>query len=334
MKKILIIANYKKSVGGIAGQVDILLEKFNNSEFITQLFNTKTGNLKRLFLPFKLAYKSKGFQFFHIHGCSGLGFYPIAIGVLVGLLANKKIIVTYHGGDLEKFITSYPRIIKFFLKIADITTVPSLYLLDILKKNEIVGTYLPNIIREDNVIFKVRKDFRPVFIVTRSLEKVYNIPLVIDAFKKIEEKYSDAKLFIVGDGSLKKELEVYVNNLGIKGIHFLGRIENTKIGEMINKADIYLNPTTADNMPISLFEAFACGIPVISTNVGGIPNFISNNKSGLLINSNDVDALVEKIEFILNNPGKMNLIIDEAYETFKKYTWNNLESQYVELYSS
>lgn len=334
MKKILIIANYRKSVGGIAGQVDILLEKFNSRQFAAQLFNTKTGNLKRLFLPFKLAIKSKGFQFFHIHGCSGLGFYPIVIGVLVGLVTHKKIIVTYHGGDLGNFITSYPRFIKFFLKKADITTVPSLYLLDILEKNEIEGTYLPNIIREDNVNFKARHNFKPIFVVTRSLEKVYNIPLVIDAFKKIKDTYGNAKLFLVGDGSLRNELETYVNTLGVRGIHFVGRIENTKIGEMINKADIYINPTTADNMPLSLFEAFACGIPVISTNVGGIPNFINDNKSGFLINSNDVNALVEKIEFILAHPEEMNPIIKEAYTTFKKYTWNNLESQYVRLFST
>ena len=165
-------------------------------------------------------------------------------------------------------------------------------------------------------------------------KKVYNIPLVIDAFKKIENKYSDAKLFIVGDGSLQKQLEVYVEKSHIRGIYFLGRVDNAKIGEKINEADIYINPTTADNMPLSLFEAFACGIPVITTNVGGIPNFISDNKSGFLIKSNDVDALVEKIEFILANPERIKPIIEAAHETFKKYTWSRLKAKYFDLFRS
>ena len=333
MQKLLIIANYRRSVGGIAGQVDVLLDKLNNEHFFSKLFNTKTGYLKRLLLPFKLFYKSNNFDIFHIHGCSGFGFYPVVIGVVVGVLRKKKIIITYHGGDLKEFIDSYPKFIKYFLKKADILTVPSFYLQDILKINKIDSIYLPNIIREDNVNFKVRKKFCPTLVVTRSLEKVYNIPLEKNAFYRIKSKMSEAKLYIVGDGSLKNELETKVKNSGVDGIYFLGRVDNSKIGEIINKSDIYINPTTADNMPLSLFEAFACGIPVISTNVGGIPNFIQNNKSGFLINSNDLEALVEKIEFILANPNKIIPIIEAAHVTFQKYTWNRLKSQYIELYA-
>lgn len=332
MKKILIIANYKKSIGGIAGQVDVLLEKLNNEKFSLELFNTKANYLKRLLLPFKLFFKGKKFDIFHIHGCSGLGFYPIFIGAIVGHLKNKKVIITYHGGDFEQFFDSYPKLIRYFLNRADKLTVPSFYLFDILKKNKIDAIHLPNIIREDNVVFKVRNSFDPILIVTRSLEKVYNIPLIINAFYKIKHKFRDAKLFLVGDGSLKNELEIEVKKSGIEGIDFLGRVDNAKIGTILNKADIYINPTTADNMPLSLFEAFACGLPVISTNVGGIPNFINNNENGFLINSNDEEALIDKIEFILANQDTMNPIINSALLTFKKYTWNRLKLKYFELY--
>ena len=85
-------------------------------------------------------------------------------------------------------------------------------------------------------------------------------------------------------------------------------------------------------MPLSLFEAFACGLPVISTNVGGIPNFINDNENGFLINSNDEEALIDKIEFILANQETMNPIIESALLTFEKYTWNRLKLNYFELY--
>ncbi len=102
---------------------------------------------------------------------------------------------------------------------------------------------------------------------------------------------------------------------------------------MLNKADIYVNPTTADNMPLSLFEAFACGGPVISTNVGGLTNFIEDKVNGFLINNDDEKALIEKIEYILLNQSKIGTIIDKAYLTFQKYTWNQLKPCYYKLYN-
>lgn len=329
MKKILIIANYEKSNGGISGQVDILLDKF---KYDADLFNTKTNNLLRIFLPLKLFFRGVNFDVFHIHGCSSFGFYPIIIGTVVGRLLKKKTIVTYHGGGLDLFLKKYPRMVSFFLRKADILTVPSVFLLEILQSNNIPVIHLPNIIREDNVQFKKRDDIFPNLIVTRSLERIYNIPLVIRAFVKIKKNYSEAKLYIVGDGSLADNLKYEVNNLGVDGIKFLGRVPNSEIGRVLNKADIYINPTTVDNMPLSLFEAFACGLPAISTNVGGIPDYINNNINGFLIPNNDEDALVEKIEYILSNNKKMNSIINNAYLTFKNYTWRSLKNSYYGLY--
>jgi len=333
MKKVLIIANYTKLVGGISGQVEILLEKFNNKSVNTTLFNTKSSNIKRFFMPIKLYFISKDFDIFHVHGCSGLGFFPILIGVIIGKISNKKIIITYHGGGLENFINSYPKLIKYFLTQANTLTVPSIYLFDILKKNSINAVHLPNVIREDNVFFKEREKIHPKLIVTRSLEKVYNISLVIKAFEKIKKKFNEITLLIVGDGPLKSDLQKYIADNEIKDVVFTGRVKNSEIGTMLNKADIYINPTTADNMPLSLFEAFACGLPVISTNVGGLPNFITNNENGFLINSNDVNSLIDKIEYILLNQENIRIIISNAYLTFEMYTWVNLKRDYYQLYN-
>ena len=334
MKSVLQIANFKKSVGGISGQVDVLLKELNNELVHTDLFNTRASNFMRIILPLKLFFRSNKYDTFHIHGCSGLGFYPIFIGVLVGVLKRKKIIVTYHGGKLKEFLNRYPRLIILILNKADVLTVPSIYLKNILTNYNIKSLCIPNIIRDDNVSFKERRTISPIIIVTRSLEKVYNISLMLEAYAQIKNKYDNAQLYIVGDGSLKSSLENEVKNKKIKDVVFTGRIDNSLIGEMLNKADIYVNPSTADNMPLSLFEAFACGLPVISTNVGGIPNFIQNNKNGFLIDSKNTHSLVEKIEFILKNQEVVDTITKNAYKTFKNYTWNSLKYKYSDLYNN
>lgn len=333
MKKILIIANYKKSVGGISGQVEILLKNFNSKNIKIDLFNTKTNNIKRLLLFPKLLLKGKNYDIFHIHGCSFMGFYPIVLGVFIGKILKKEIIITYHGGGLQKFMEQYEKIVKFFLLKADVITVPSLYLKNILDMYHINSVVLANIIREDNVYYKKREIIRPYLTVTRSLEPVYNISLVIDAFFEIKKVYKNSRLRIIGEGSLKEKLINKVKALGLSDVEFVGRVENSGIGKELNKSDIYINPSTKDSFSVSMFEAFACGLPVISTNVGGISNFVIDGENGFLINSNDINGLVKKIKFVLANQDKVKAIIENAYNTFQKYTFSNLKNKYLELYT-
>lgn len=332
MTKILLISNYRPLVGGISGQIEILLEYFNDGNHKVDLFNTKNNIFKRLVMPFALLYKGRNYDIFHIHGCSFLGFFPIIVGVTVGKILRKKIIITYHGGGLEEFIKKYKKIIKFYLKKADIITVPSKFLQFILLKNFIPSIYLPNIIRDDNVKFKRREIIKPSLIVTRSLEDVYNIPLVILAFKDLKKIVPDAKLKIVGDGKLKKYLIEMVKTEKINDIEFVGRVSNSMIGEILNSADIFVNPSNKDNMPLSLFEALACGLPVISTNVGGIPDYIIDGINGFLIAPDNKEQFISKILYILKNQQKVQEVIDNGYKTFKQLTIDNLKNEYLKLY--
>ncbi len=332
MAKILLIANYKPSVGGISGQIEISLEYFNDNINQIDLFNTKDNILKRILMPFVLFIKGRKYDIFHIHGCSFFGFFPIVIGVMIGKLLKKKIIITYHGGELYEFINKYKTKVIYFLNKADIITVPSKYLQNILNNNSIKSKYLPNIIRDDNVYFKKREKLKPILIVTRTLDEVYNIPLSIMAFKDLKKVVPDAKLKIVGDGKLKNEILELVKKENIDDIEFIGRVPNSKIGEILNTADIFINTSNKDNMPLSLFEALACGLPVISTNVGGIPDYFTDGINGFLIEPNNKEQLTNKILYVLNNQDEVQKIIDNGYQTFEKLTLRNLKSEYLKLY--
>lgn len=333
MRKVLIIANYKKSVGGISGVIHTLMTNFNTSEEVElEIYNTKRSLISRMFLIFGLTIKAKNFNVLHVHGCSNFGFYPIIVGVIAGKILKKKIVITYHGGLLENFINNYSIFVKFFLSKATILTVPSSFLADILEKKKVRVEHIPNPIRLNNVYFKERKKISPDIVVTRSFEEVYNIPLAIHAFSKIQETFPDSSLRLVGDGSLEDELKTLVKKLNLKNVIFTGRISNDEIGEQLNQADIFVNPSKADNMPISLFEAFACGLPVISTDVGGIRAFIKHQHNGLLIESENIEQLVNNILFILADSKQTKSMINEGYNCMLQYSFDNLKDQYLELY--
>jgi len=329
---VLLVSNYSPDIGGISGQIELLLKYLPSDALKISLFNCKANKLRRLLLPFLLVLKARRANVLHLHGCSNLGFYPIVIGVCVGKLLRKKIIITYHGGGLKEFLNKYKKIVILFLKQADILTVPSKYLKDILDEVNVASIVLPNILRDDNVIFKKRAMIKPILITTRAHEQVYNLPLLIRAFAELKKYHKNAKLRLIGDGSLRKQLELLVLQIGLVDVAFAGKVNNSEIGEELNKADIYINPTTKDSFSVSMFEAFACGLPVISTNVGAIPNFLVDRYNGLLIESNNIEQLVEKITYLLNNQDHAQKIIKNGLDTFKKYTWGNLKDQYYSLY--
>jgi len=329
---VLLVSNYSQDIGGISGQIELLLKYLPSDALKVSLFNCRANKLRRLFFPFLLLLRARRADILHLHGCSNLGFYPIVIGVFVGKLLRKKIIITYHGGDLKEFLNKYNNIVTLFLKQADILTVPSKYLKDILDDVNVASILLPNILRDDNVIFKKRAMIKPILITTRAHENVYNLPLVIRAYAEIKKHHKNAKLRMIGDGSLRKQLELLVLELGLVDVEFVGRVKNSEIGEELNKADIYINPTTKDSFSVSMFEAFASGLPVISTNVGAIPNYLVDGYNGLLIESNNIEQLVEKITYLLSNQVHAQKIIKNGLDTFKKYTWENLKDQYYSLY--
>jgi len=333
MKKILFVANYKRSVGGISGQVEILLRHLDNRTIKAELFNTKISNFRRLVLPFSLLIKGIKFDIFHIHGCSFKGFFPIMLGVTIGKLLRKRIIITYHGGGLGEFVIKHRRLVKYFITKADTITVPSKYLKNVFSENGCYSILLPNIIREDNVLFLNRKDIKPNMIVTRSFDSVYNIPLAIEVYSKIKKKYSEASLRIVGDGSERETLQTLVKKLKLDDVYFVGRVSNDNIGVELNQADIFINPTTKDSFSVSMFEAFACGLPVVSTNVGAIPEFVTDCYNGLLVNSNDCKNMEKKIDLLLNNQKLASEIAKNAYKTFLKYTWKELKVAYNGIYN-
>jgi L-malate glycosyltransferase len=335
MKRVLLIVNYKKSKGGIKVQVDIMKKKLDNDTLVrSEIFNTRGNIIQRLFFPFSLLLKAHRFDLFHIHGCSFWGgFYPIIIGVTLGKFLNKKTIITYHGGAAGDFLSKNRKTVIFFFKLAEIITVPSGYLQEIFQKYRIATQIVPNIIEFNEEKYITKNEIKPIFISIRSLEPVYNVQCIIEAFEKISYSYPESKLTIVGDGSLRAELESSVKEKKISGVTFTGAVSNEEVNSLLKNHDIFLSTSFIDNMPLSILEAFNAGLLVISSNVGGIPYLVNDNINGLLFESNDPVALAAKIDFALKNKNYIIELIKRAKTDVKKYTWIEIRNQIYSIYS-
>ena len=142
----------------------------------------------------------------------------------------------------------------------------------------------------------------------------------------------EATLRIVGDGCQRGRLEALVNELGLRSVTFSGEIEPAGMPEVYDGADVLLNASTVDNMPLSLLEAFAAGLPVVSTAAGGIPHLVRDGETGLLVDIGDAAGLAAAAVRLLRDDELASRLAAAAREECSRYEWSATGPQWLRLY--
>ncbi len=330
--RVLLIANYKKGVGGISAQVDSLYKNLKEGGLQVEIFSTKSSFPYKMILFVKLLLKGNKFHIFHIHACSDWGFLPAVIGILIGKLLKKKIILTYHGGGANLFFAKHLILVRYFLSKTDANIVLSGFLAKVFDYYKIPYEIVPNILELDHKRFKSRSIIQPRFISVRTLAPIYNIGCIIRAFEIVQRYLPESELYIVGDGPEKEKLQQIVSVNNMHHIYFTGRVSNQDIYCYLDRADILLSSPIIDNQPVSVLEAFNAGLLVISSNVGGMPYMIEDGNSGLLFESDNHIELADKILWALNNQSETLRIIHEAKSRLAYYSWDNIRKDIFRIY--
>lgn len=330
--KILLISNYKRGVGGINAQVD-LLQQFINQEYGWQadILSTKGSPIRRCISFVKLLCKTRKYDILHIHACSYWGMVPAVFGIIAGKLWRKRTIITYHGGEAKEYFSKHAAFVRRWLGRADEVIVLSGFLKEIFDQYQIPCVVIPNI-----VVLRPQTEHNttvaPKFISIRHLEPLYNIPYVLQAYEQVLKYYPDATLDILGQGSMRAELEGYVQEHNLTGVRFIGQVPNDKIYDYFAIASIMLSAPKIDNMPVSLLEAMNAGLLVISSRVGGVPYMIEDGKTGLLFESDNSEDMAAKMIWALEHPQEVNTMILNAQGEVQKYSWSNVKPLLFKIY--
>ena len=276
---------------------------------------------------------------FHIMANSGWSWQLFtAPAVWIAWLRNTRVIINYRGGNAGDYLKESITYVRPTMKKADAIVVPSGYLKDIFSSFGIETTVIPNII--DMSRFKVEKKVylswpivSPHLVVTRNLEPIYGIDTAIKAVAVLHESIPEIKLTIAGSGPQKKELEDLVTHLGIENaVSFTGKLRPEDIVALYQSADIMLNPTTVDNMPNSLLEALACGIPIISTNAGGIPYLVEDERTALLVDIGDIQGMAKQVKRLLGDKLLFENMVRNGLEEAGQYTWPLIREKWLNVY--
>ncbi len=243
-----------------------------------------------------------------------------------------------EGKDLkgQGFLINFFR--KIIIRKADIITVISRYLagyaLKAGSKAKIV--IIPNGVDLDRFKYKTKNAGRNLKIITVSrLVPKNGIEDLIQAFYILKTKYNmqNIELAIIGSGSLKENLKLKVNGLKLeKEVKFLGTIQNEELPGYLHGADVFVRPSLSEGLGTAFLEAMAAGVPIIGTEIGGIPDFLINGETGLYCKANDPADLAEKINSILSNEPLREKLIKNGRDMIEaKYNWENIAKEYGEL---
>jgi glycosyltransferase involved in cell wall biosynthesis len=277
--------------------------------------------------------KAWRYDILHIFSASYYSYLlSVAPAIIIGRLYGKKVILNYRSGEAEDHLANWKLSGVPTARLAHVIVVPSGYLVEVFAKFGLKAQAIYNIVDLERFSYRERKSLRPVFLTSRLFEPLYNVGCVLRAFALIQQRFPDARLTVAGDGWMRDELEQLSRDLGLRQTEFVGRVAFEDTPAMYDQADIYLNGTNLDNMPSSITECMASGLPVVTTNAGGIPFIVTHEQSCLMVECNDHEAMAAAAIRLLEDNALALKLASQARLAAKKFTWPVVRDEWVSLY--
>lgn len=250
-------------------------------------------------------------------------------------LYKLKYIPILHGGNLPNRLKNNPKLSKAIFNNAYKNISPSEYLKSVFEGLGYSNiACIPNVIELKGYVFKKRVFDKPKLLWVRSFSEIYNPLLAIKILKALQREGLGASLCMVGpdkDGSMKNAKKM-ANNLNVQ-VSFTGKLSKDEWSKLSEDYNIFINTTNFDNMPVSVLEAMALGLPIISTDVGGMPFLIENEDDGMLVEPNNVEAFVKVIKRFNSEHEFVNKIISKARQKAESYDWNVVKNEWFKVLS-
>lgn len=261
-------------------------------------------------------------------------YYALAVGMLCRIV-GKPYIPILHGGNLPQRLADNPQLCRALFAHSFANVSPSPYLQHAFAQQGYEGVrVIPNNIDIQTYSYKRRDTFAPRILWVRAFAKPYNCVLAIEVMRLLTEHYSEAQLCMVGpdrDGTLQEVLDLR-KQYGLEDKVLLpGRMTREEWHTLSEEYDIFLSTTNFDNTPVSLIEAMALGLPVISTRVGGVPYMVEEGKEAYLVEPNDAKAIAERIVYIVTHAEEVRQVCECARKKAEQFDWQVVHQQWREL---
>jgi glycosyltransferase involved in cell wall biosynthesis len=251
--------------------------------------------------------------------------------ILIARALGKPVILNYRSGEAPDHLR-HSAIARWALGQVDRNIVPSRFLVDVFREFGLEAGVIPNIVDRQQFAFRERRPLRPRVLSTRNFDGLYNVACTIRAFRTVQDRWPEASLTLVGGGADEPALRALVSELRLQHVTFAGRVPPNQIAGYYAEHDIYLQSPNIDNMPTSIIEAYASGLPVVSTEAGGIPAILTHGRTGLLAALDDDRGLAAHVIALLDDPELASRLTAAALHSCDACTWPAVREQWLAAY--
>lgn len=260
----------------------------------------------------------------HLMANSGWSWHLFATpAIWISHWRGTPVVVNYRGGEAGAFLERSQRMVRASMRKTAALVVPSAFLQGVFAQFGMPSVIVPNVV--DLALFHRRgaRDAQaPHVVVARNLEALYDNATALRAFAILRSRFPDARMTVAGSGPEEARLRALTEELGLGAcVTFAGRLDRNAMAALYRQGDVVLNPSLADNMPNSVLEALACGVPVVSTNVGGVPFLVRDGVTALLVAPADPPAMAAAGRRLLEDDALWSRLAEAGVAEVQRYTW-------------
>ncbi|MGQ0541511.1 MAG: glycosyltransferase family 4 protein [Blastocatellia bacterium] len=320
----------------VTTQGQIVSNLFATESFQTLCISSRKNKVARLFdIVLTLLTKRKEIDLVIIEVYSGLSFVIADVtGVLCRVLRIPSIMVL-HGGKLPEFEKQHSSWTRRVLKRATALAAPSEFLAESFRELGFHVRVIPNVIDLSRYDFRERNSIEPKLLWMRSFHPIYNPGMAVEVIGLLRQEYPNAKLTMAGvDKGLEQPIKEMVAKQGlVEAVSFPGFLSPDQKAHVFSEADIFINTNLEDNMPVAVVEAAAFGLPVVATNVGGIPYLLSHGENGLLVEAGNARQMVEALKLLLQSSELTQKISRGGRSLAERSSWSKVRPQWEDMFA-
>lgn len=270
----------------------------------------------------------------HVMANSGWSWHLFAVpAIWVGFLRRVPTIVNYRGGEADKFLSEAAGVVRFSMRRAAALIVPSDFLRQVFATFGMDARIVPNIVDLAKFHPASESPAGVHVVVARNLERIYDIGTGLRALALLLERHPRARMSVAGSGPEARRLADLATELGIADrVDFTGRLDSGQMAELYRSATLSLNTALVDNMPNSVLEALATGLPVVSTDVGGVPFLVQHEVTALLVRAGDAVAMADAMLRVIDDCALRQKLIRNGLDYVRNFTWERVGASWLQIY--
>lgn len=266
---------------------------------------------------------------------SGVAFGMADVSSLLAKVIGKPLVLWLHGGNLPAFSQKHTSWVKRVLDRGAVIVSPSAYLAHFYAGWGYEVEVVPNVLSLANYGYQHRQAVQPNLLWMRTFGDIYNPDMAVEVLARLQTDWPQARLTMAGQpkGTLAQvQALAMARGLGDR-VRFAGFLDMAAKQREFAQHDIFLNTNRVDNMPVSVLEACAFGLPVVATAVGGIPYLLQDEQTGLLVADEDIGGMVTAVQRLLAEAELAGRLSVNGRQLAEASSWSAVKGQWESLFT-